>query len=120
MVGEQREKPSKFINAVDRDMHDSILRLDQKLKGLQTEINVKIQSASEDQDEHASERRKQLANLSEEVAKAIDSIKDLVNMVISEEYSDTEFVQMNHEGLESLREIFKDNIDKISKLKEQF
>jgi len=41
-------------------------------------------------------------------------------MVISDEFSDSEFVQMNQEGLDSLRKIFRENIDKISKLKEQF
>ncbi|WP_019218057.1 hypothetical protein [Legionella tunisiensis] len=40
MIDEQ-PTPSKFINAVDKEMHDSILRLDQKLKGLLAEIHVK-------------------------------------------------------------------------------
>lgn len=118
MVGEQQEK-STFIKAVDRDMHNSIIRLDQKLKGLQAEIGVKIQAISDNSDETTVERER-LIVLSEEVDKAIDSIKELVTMVISDELSDSEFVQMNQDGLKSLREIFKDNIDKISKFKEQF
>lgn len=120
MVGEQQEESSTFINAVDRDMHDSIMRLDQKLKGLQAEINAKIQATLGDNDKTVADRRQQLNALSDEVDKAIDSIKALVNMVISDELSDSQFVQMNQEELESLRQIFKDNIDKISKLKEQF
>lgn len=120
MVGEQQEKATKFINAVDKDMHDSILRLDQKLKGLQVEIHERIKAAAEEKDEYAAMRQKLLANLGEEIAMAIASIKALVEMVISDEYTGTQFLEMNQEGLESLREVFKENLDRITKIRDQF
>lgn len=118
MVGEQQEKTTKFMNAVDKDMHDSILRLDQKLKGLQVEIHERLKSAAEETDEYAAMRQKLLANLGEEIAMAISSIKVLVDMVISDEYTSSKFIEMHHDGLETLREVFKENLDKITEIRD--
>lgn len=120
MIDEQ-PAPSKFINAVDKEMHDSILRLDQKLKGLQAEIRVKKEAmALEKSDEVTENRKKHLLILEDEVGQAIESIKNLVNMTVSEELTDKEFATINHESLESLRQIFDDNISKIAKLQKAF
>ncbi|KTD22054.1 Uncharacterised protein [Legionella lansingensis] len=113
-------KEFTFLDSIDDEMHENILRLDQKLKGLQAEIAVKIDALATPKDEAASERKAQLIMLSEEVNKAIDSIKTLVNTVIAEDISPKEFQKINQETLDSLREMFKDNVDKISKIKEKF
>ena len=120
MIDEQ-PTPSKFINAVDKEMHDSILRLDQKHKGLLAEIQVKKESmALEKTDEVIENRKKHLLILEDEVSQAIESIRTLVNMTVSEELSDEEFNAINQENLESLRQVFDDNIDKITKLQKAF
>lgn len=112
------QQPLTFINAVDEEMHDNILRLDQKLKGLLAEINAKIDALSHENDN--SERKQQLVMLSGEVTQAINSIKNLVELVVSDDLNNNDFVEMNRDNLEVLREIFKDNIDRISKINEQF
>ncbi|MBA3537663.1 MAG: hypothetical protein H0T84_13825 [Tatlockia sp.] len=120
MVEDTGEKPSKFINTVDKQLRESILRLDQKLKGMQAEVQVKLESLTNTNDNQERERERVYTLLSEELAQAIDSIKNLVTMVVSEEVSDQEFLRSNQENIEKLRELFASNLDTISKLKEQF
>ncbi len=119
MVGEQLE-PSTFIHAVDKELHDNIVRLDQKLKGFLAEINVKIEAIEDDSNEIEKQSKQQLILLAEEVQKGIDSIKNLVSMVLEEGISQSEFREMNREELESLRKEFEQSISKIVKIKEEF
>jgi ribosome recycling factor len=120
MVEEKAEEPSKFINAVDKQLRESILRLDQKLKGMQAEVQVKLESIANTTDNQERERERVFSLLADELAQAIDSIKNLVNMVVSDEVTDKEFLKSNQENIEKLRDLFASNLDTISKLKEQF
>ncbi|KTD17554.1 hypothetical protein [Legionella jordanis] len=113
-------KELTFIESVDEELHDNILRLDQKLKGLQAEITAKIDSLAYEKDQSAQQRKEQLLALSDEVSKAINGIKRLVNLVVSEDFTPEEFNEMNEESLDALREVFKDSVDQISKIKEKF
>lgn len=109
-----------FIETVDNDTRNNILRLDQKLKGLQAEISAKIDAMASLTDAASSERKKQLMILSDEVKKAIQGIQRLVNLAVADEFSASEFNEMNHEKIEALREMFKESADKISLIKEKF
>jgi len=120
MVEAQSGKPFLFINAVDKDLHDNILRLDQKLKGFLAEINVKLEAIDGDELELKEERKEQLLLLSEEIKKAISGIKNLVNTVLEDGLTSSEFAEMNRENLDSLREGFKQSLEKISKMREEF
>jgi len=111
MVDVDKDKPSTFINVVDKEMHDSILKLYQKLKGIKSEIEVKLNIL----DPHADNTQKEnLLSLDEEVDRALDSIDLIVNLVISDE-----FEEENRENIESLRAIFDENIEKIIKLRDE-
>lgn len=119
MVKEQL-KPSIFIHAVDQELHDNILRLDQKLKGFLTEINVKIEAIDDDELQYKEERKNQLSLLAEDVSKALDGIKSLVNMVLEEGVSHSQFMEMNREDLDALLEAFKQSLEKVSKIRDEF
>lgn len=119
MVNEQL-KPSIFINAVEQEMHDNILRLDQKLKGFLTEINVKIEAIDDDELEYKEERKNQLSLLAGDISKALDGIKNLVNMVLEDGVSASQFVEMNREGLDALLETFKQSLKKVNKIRDKF
>ncbi|KTC85124.1 hypothetical protein [Legionella brunensis] len=118
MTNEHKE--FTFLESVDTETHDNILRLDQKLKGLQAEIQAKIDAIGSAIDDSSIERKEQLIALSEEVKKAIEGIQKLVNLVIDDDISPSEFNEINHESIDALREIFKDSADKISVIKEKF
>jgi hypothetical protein len=117
-MGEHNE--FTFLESVDEDMHDNILRLDQKLKGLLAEINAKIEALGYGQEGAAGERKEQLLALSDEVTKAINGIKRLVNLVVAQELSAEQFTELNQEALDELRELVKDSVEKITKIKEKF
>ncbi|KTD25513.1 MULTISPECIES: hypothetical protein [Legionella] len=116
----QSEKTSTFINAVDKDLHDNILRLDQKLKGFLTEITVKLEGIETDGLGLKEERKEQLILLKYEIKKAINGIENLVNMVLEEGITGSQFTEMNRENLDALRQAFKQSIEKISKMREEF
>ncbi|WED42494.1 hypothetical protein [Legionella cardiaca] len=118
MTNEHKE--FTFLETVDSETHDNILRLDQKLKGLQAEIHAKIAAIATAVDTASNERREQLVTLSKEVQKAIDGIQKLVTTVIANDMSPKEFKEVNQEGIEALRDMFKDSVDKISVIKEKF
>lgn len=111
MVDVGKDKPSTFIDIVDKGMHDSILRLYQKLKGIKAEIEVKLKNLAIDE---SATKKQNLASLQEEVDRALDSIDSIVNLVISDE-----FKEENHENIEALRVVFDENIEKITKLRDQ-
>lgn len=120
MVEENGEEPSKFINTVDKQLRESILRLDQKLKGMQAEVQVKLESLHNTNDNQKREHERVYTLLANELSQAIDSIKNLVNMVVSDEVTDQEFLKSNQENIEKLRDLFASNLDTITKLKEEF
>lgn len=113
-------KEFTFLDTVDTATHDSIVRLNQKLKGLQAEINAKIDVLASVTDANSLERKKQLLVLADEVKKALDTIHNLVNLVIEDDLSPSQFNELNQKNIESLKEIFQDSADKISVIKEKF
>ncbi|MBA2709913.1 MAG: hypothetical protein H0U57_04900 [Tatlockia sp.] len=119
---EQEKKPTKFLNAVDKQLRESILRLDQKLKGLQAEVKVKLESLNDSNSSENQNRELErvFTLLNEELTKAIDSIKHLVDLVVSDEVSNNEFLISNQENIEKLRDLFATHLDTISKIKEEF
>ena len=115
------DKKSIFIHAVDKEMHVSILRLEQKLRGLQAEIEAKIEALSLESDQTlASQSHAQLTALSDEVKKVLAKIKGLINLTVDEDIPAGEYVPLNREALDDFKQIIQDNIDKISQLKDEF
>ncbi|MDI9819775.1 MULTISPECIES: hypothetical protein [unclassified Legionella] len=117
-MNDEAHTESTFLEAVDKDLQGNILRLEQKLKGLQAEISAKLHAISLDA-ESSQEQKERLLTLANEVDRAVNSLQTLVNMVIADDLSNEEFLQINHDSLEDLREMFKDSADKISNLKEK-
>ena len=112
------EKKSVSINVVDKETHDSVLRLDQKLKGLLVEIEAKIEALSHETDQTlVSERRARLLTLSDEVKKALVNIKQLVSLVVGK---DAIVDTLHPDDLDDLRQIVGDGLDKINHFKEVF
>lgn len=118
MVEERSEKSSKFINAVDKELRESIIRLDQKLKGLQAEISARLEVIRETESDKKQEE--ELSRALEEVAKAISSIKVLVNRVISDDITNKDFLKINHENIEMLRALFTTHLEAITEFKDKF
>lgn len=103
-----------FHNIVDKELSEYMVRLDQKLKGLLAEIEAKMQSLTTDD-----LSKQELYILTDEVKKAIANIQALAMMRLDENLTAQEFLEMNREGLEELVALFKDNVAKISHLKEK-
>ena len=119
------DKKSLFIHAVDKEMYLSVLRLEQKLRGLQAEIEAKIEALSFEPDEAlVAESRAQLNALSAEVQKVLENIKQLVNLSVEEgmEGDDDLFnsIKFSSEALDEFRQVIQEDIEKISQLKDEF
>lgn len=114
-------KKSRFISVVDKETHDGVLRLDQKLKGLLVEIESRVEALSHESDETLREpQQAQLVILSEEVKKALVNIKQLVNLVVGENVAPETFEQLHQDDMDDFRQLVKDSLDKISELKDHF
>lgn len=113
-----QKNESKFINVVDKDTRHNILTLNQKLKGLKGEIEAKIDDMSLNQ-EASPEEVTRLSVLLNDVDTAIDGIKSIVDMVITEHgVSEEEFLAINQESIKEIREHFEEKIKDLAKLKE--
>ncbi|KTC97793.1 hypothetical protein [Legionella erythra] len=110
------DNPAVQIQNVDKETHDNIMRLNQKLKGLQVEIEAKMDAmALEPATPEAEEKRKRMQTLADEVKKAIDAIKTLVSMTTGpEQYG------FKDDDLHSFSEMLKDSVDQLSRIRENF
>ncbi len=120
MSDKEQKQQITFLKGTDKNLHDNILHLDKKLKGLLKAIELKMENSSSQGDELTATERKQLPELANEVKKALDSIQNLVNTVVPKDLTRKEFAEMNYDNLESLRTLFQVNADKITKIEEKF
>ncbi len=118
MSSDKQDTPSTFLDAVDEDTRASVLKLNQKLAKLKTEINAKLEALDED-DEASSTQKEQLLTLADEVEKALEGITDLTTMVVSDEMTSDEFLKTNQDELEAFRDMLEANARKITKISEE-
>jgi len=112
--------PTTFLEVVDHETRDSVLRLNQKLKGLQAEIRAKLETLEEMNAPDAVTQKKNLSTLIAEVDKALLGISNLTHMVVTPEMTNSEFLQTNHNELEKFRDLVAEKAREITKLKEAF
>lgn len=111
--------PSIVLDTVDNSTRDAIIRLNQKLLNLQMEITAKLALLDRAYDEAHQTQKKNLLILKHEVERALKSIDDVVNMVVSDQLTDGEFLALHHDELENFREMVTTNADKIAKINEK-
>jgi sugar-specific transcriptional regulator TrmB len=104
------------FEAVDNDMRTAIIQLNRKLRDLHDEITAKLNALEAlDEAEHRTQRE-HLSVLEKEVERALASIDEVVNRVISEELTHSEFLKLHHDDLEKFRDMVTTNADKIAKI----
>lgn len=118
MSNKQNKSPTVF-EAIDHEMREAIVKLNQKLIHLQTEITAKIAALKSSEDPQHSIQKKQLSILENEVKRALISIDEVVNMAVSKELTHGEFLKLHHDELEKFREMVATNTDKITKINEK-
>lgn len=110
-------KPS--VSAITQETHENVLRLNQKLRGLLVEIEAKLEASELEPDNALNQARKQqMQALHTEVNKALTSIKTLVSVMTGNQAS--QFLNLSEEELSSFRDLIKESVEKISKMKEEF
>ncbi|MFC3908810.1 hypothetical protein ACFORL_06930 [Legionella dresdenensis] len=111
-----KNEQTLLIDAVDKKTQESILLLNAKLRKLLEEINLKKDEAASGDPERAS----QLESLISEIAMAIGGIEGIVNVVVSEDLSLNEFIELNQAELEEFRNMILEGNKKIAQLEEKF
>jgi len=119
MVDEQPSQ-STFLEVVDNETREGVIRLNQKLKGLYAEIQAKLEMLDRLNNAEAIEQKSNLTILLAEVEKALLGIDNLTKMVVAPDITNAEFIQTNQDELEKFRKMVADNAEKITKLKEEF
>lgn len=105
----------KLFDLLDENLREKILALDKALKVLKLEINARLEKKGE-------VNKEQLVAASEEIIKAIEGIRNLVETVFpydisSEEYQQVMISNEDNEFLKSLRAIIEESSEKIAKVK---
>lgn len=84
MTGDDLEKLSPFTYKADDAIQDSILGLEQKLKGLLSEIETKKKLLSSTHDANTIEQHRHLIHFSMEIKKALASMGAVVDIVTND------------------------------------
>lgn len=121
MSDTQQHAPITLFDAVDKETKTSILQLNRNLKGLVFELESRMENLALDADsELKSTQQVQLKSTLDEVNKAIDSIKSVVDLVLAEGVDVETFLQANASELNVLRELVHSSTDKVVKIKKEF
>ncbi len=111
--------PSTVFDRVDTETRAAIIQLNQKLVDLKSEIALKLKALETAQDAEHVTQKQHLTLLANEIERALESIDEVVNMVVSEELTHSEFIKLHHDDLEKFREMVSMNADKIAKINEK-
>jgi hypothetical protein len=111
--------PSTVFDRVDSETRTAIIQLNQKLIDLQSEITSKLKVLETAQDAEHATQKQHLTLLANEIERALKSIDEVVNMVVSEELTHSEFLKVHHDDLEKFREMVSMNANKIAKINEK-
>ena len=103
-----QNKPPTLLDVVDNDTRDGIMRLHQKLKGIQAEIATKLEFLTTDQ------KADDLHLLSTEIDKALQSINALIRTEIAEGITPAQFAESNQAILGQFRDMVKSNSEKMT------
>ena len=110
---------SNFLDSVDDITRAAIIRLNQKLIDLQVEINAKLTVLDQASNEEQCGQKRHLLALESEVERALKSIDDVVNMVISDNVTQSDFLKLHQDDIEQFREMIASNADKIAKISDK-
>jgi hypothetical protein len=108
-------KSTMLIDVVDSETRNGLMRLNQKLSGLQAEISSKLDFLSAT-DPEAEAKKQQLLLLADEIGKALQSITSVMRSEISSDLTTEQFLEMNQEELDKFREVVKNNSDQLTKM----
>ena len=110
---------STVFERVDSDTRKAIILLSQKLIGLQAEITAKLTSYETTQDEVHDAQKRRLSMLENEVERALKSIDEVVSLVVSEELTHSQFLELHQDDLEKFCEMVFLNTEKMTQLNEK-
>ncbi len=110
----EQNDPQLFINSLESNAQQNIIKLDQKLKGLRTEVEVKLNSMNEAVN---SENGRRLTALLNEIEQAIKAIDGLVNLIVTDEETNTN--SLHSEEINQFNKVVSENLEKIIKIKNE-
>ena len=113
MASNGPDKSKLFINKVDENTRDHIIKLDQKLRMMRAELEAKLTSI-ELYDDNTDEGRKQkFLDVQHEVNAALEGISSLVNMVLEPEQEE---YMLKEENMSKFKGMLTKNLENISKI----
>lgn len=117
-AGTQNE-PQLFINDLEQDARQNIIKLDQKLRGLRAEVEAKLHALTLNKEESTEENSQGLTALLAEIDKAIQAMDTLVNLIVTEDQE----LKNNYFQSDEMRQFNKmvsDNLERIIEIKNEF
>lgn len=113
------ELPSFINNDVDPKTRANIIGLDQKLRGIQAEVQAKLKNLDLSKDQVGPDYKEALTNLLSEINMAIEGIDILVNLTTSD---DQEAVAelLHSEEAKEFNQMLEDSLERIKQINNNF
>ena len=115
-MGKKKSGTHTVLESIDTTTRTAIISLNENLKNLLLEINRKLSNL--DSIESVQQKR-QLSILAEEIQQALQSMDNVVNVAVSDNITQSEFLQQHAEELEKFREVILTNTEKLVGIKKK-
>lgn len=115
MATDATNRSQLFINRVDEQTRENILKLDQKLRIMRAEVESKLTSIAFDKGSDSASYKSGLLQVEQEINSAIQGINNVVNMMVDSEQPDQSI--LNGQSMAEFSQMIAENLENVSKLK---
>lgn len=107
------------LDSIDTTTRSAVVSLDQQLKQLLVDIDLKLSTLEGCEDLKIQQQKKQLLILAEEIQQALQSMDSVVNIAVSDDITPSDFLQQHFEELEKFREVILSNTEQLLEIKKK-
>lgn len=114
MPSSHENNPKKFIDVIDKATRENLIRLEQKIKGLQAEIKAKLETL-ERYGEEDPDRKEQLALFESTLGLALEGLSGLMDTEIKPGVPPEEFIETNRDRLNEFASQVAETLNYVTK-----
>lgn len=118
-MSDESEQTLLLMDVVDDAIRSGVNRLLQKLKGFRAEMVAKQETVAFEDSEVARLDEAELASFITEIDTAIQSVEYMMQLPLTAEITQDDFLASNKERLEKMKAVIEQNVEMVSKARDQ-